>query len=182
MRLVCEKISSHRFMATRHLWLYDGNKMGKTSSHFGFPIAWTKSYPPTLDNQKAWVNMWNNCFQTHQAAQDYNPEGRETNKLSLKTVLAFCLEAHSRLQRGQGILSRAQMLPWAEKTDDWRSGSLKQLKAAAQTSGGEREKKSSKNMQRINESLLNINICMYKAKLQEAREMTQELWKELMCG
>ena len=37
-------------------------------------------------------------------------------------------------------------------------------------------------MQRINESLLNINICMYKAKLQEAREMTQELWKELICG
>ena len=38
-------------------------------------------------------------------------------------------------------------------------------------------------MQRVNESLLNINICMYKVKLQEARErMTQELGRELMCG
>lgn len=55
---------------------------------------------------------------------------------------------------------------------------MKQLKAAGQSSGGERAKqrKSSKNMQRVNEALLNINICMYRVKLQEARErMTQEL-------
>lgn len=38
-------------------------------------------------------------------------------------------------------------------------------------------------MQKVNEALLNINICMYKVKLEEARKrMTQELGQELMCS
>lgn len=185
MRLVtlCEKISSHRFMAIRHLWLYDGNKMGKTSS-FSHGIAWTKSYPPTLDNQKTWVNMWNNCFQTYTRQHRTTiPDGRETNKLSFKIVLAFCLEAHSRLQRGSGFQAGHKCFPELKR----QTLEIRKFEAAESCRTnfwrGERKKKSSKNMQRVNESLLNINICMYNVKLHEARErMTQELGQELMCG
>lgn len=50
----------------------------------------------------------------------------------------------------------------SRKDRQWRSGRLKQLKVAGQSFGRKRatQKKSSKNMQRVNKSLLNIKIHM----------------------
>ena len=102
MRLVtlCEKISSHRFMATRHLWLYDGNKMGNTSS-FSHGIAWTKSYPPTLDTQKAWVNMWNTVFKHTPGSAGLQPWGKG-NKQTNEALRLPRLSAQSHIPDYRG--------------------------------------------------------------------------------
>jgi len=75
------------------------------------------------------------------------------------------------------------MFPWAEKTDTRDQEVWSSWKLQDKLLEGREKKKSSKNMQKVNEALLNINICMYKVKLEEARErMTQELGQELMCS
>lgn len=75
------------------------------------------------------------------------------------------------------------MFPWAEKTDTRDQEVWSSWKLQDKLLEGREKKKSSKNMQKVNEALLNINICMYKVKLEEARKrMTQELGQELMCS